>query len=384
MSVFWVRCDKIRNFVSDYSQILRLLDGSGTNSEVSRNPTKVLAQVDRTLKDGPTSWILILDNADNLQMFRDRSGDGICINDYLPSRGRILLTTQDRRFHGEFSDASDGLEIKPMDDEQAITLLLNSVPDDLQTSEPSTVKTLIQELGNLLLAIAQAAANVGERLLSIDAYLHGYLDKKRRMELLSLPVYSPRSAPQSLLIAWDISFEYIEAQNPAAAEIICKIGLCHWDAVPSVLINGRSRDEFISSIGLLLNLCMISRSYVDMPETIYDGWDVYSAHPILHECMLRRLSPEQRKFYLRDMIGRLEVHYSVFVPDSLESDLSHYLPGRLFLPRALEILEHQAAWGYAESTDLRLLKMIATFTGLIGYYSTSHELGLRAIATAAE
>jgi hypothetical protein len=82
-----------------------------------------------------------------------------------------------------------------------------------------------------------------------------------------------------------------------------------------------------------------------------------------------------------DLIGRMEFHYQLFVPDTLESDLSLYLPGMLYLPQTLEVLEPEETWSFTDPTVLKPLRTTARFTGVIGYYSTSHRLGLRSSPT---
>jgi len=48
-----------------------------------------------------------IDNADNIQLFRNRDCDGICPADYFPSVGRTLIPTRDSRFVGEYAAVSD-------------------------------------------------------------------------------------------------------------------------------------------------------------------------------------------------------------------------------------------------------------------------------------
>jgi hypothetical protein len=161
LSVFWVRADNWANFAKDYSQILRV--GFSVESETRKPLDGILMTTRETLESRPYEWILFLNNIDDLQEFRNN------IQKYVPRKGRILISTRERRFPGGVVTANNGLHLAPMNDDEAITLLRKSIPSellDIANSEES-VRLIVHSVGNLPLAIAQAAANIVEHGMPI-------------------------------------------------------------------------------------------------------------------------------------------------------------------------------------------------------------------------
>lgn len=113
----------------------------------------------------------------------------------MPRKGRILLTTRDPRFLGNIPAAADGLQVKPTTTEEAEMLFWRSVPSHLKSasSQDEEVLHLMRMLGYLPLAIAQAAANITDRQISVPEYISAYQRKKDRMALLEKPVIDIRN-----------------------------------------------------------------------------------------------------------------------------------------------------------------------------------------------
>ncbi|KAI7772437.1 hypothetical protein LZL87_007798 [Fusarium oxysporum] len=105
-------------------------------------------------------WLLVIDNADDFDEYRQ------AMDPYLPRSGRILITSRDPRFQGDIAAAEDGINVLPMEKEDSIELLTKSIPGRLRTIPSETEEApsyLVNMLGNLPLAIAQAAANIRDQ-----------------------------------------------------------------------------------------------------------------------------------------------------------------------------------------------------------------------------
>ena len=212
LAVFWVRADKLTNFASDYVKILSVLRSDSKADTRPENLEEMLEHVTLELESTPTDWLLILDNADNLNEYLGRLGAEGTENDiskHVPRQGRILITTRDSRFQGDVAPASHGVQVLPMTLVEVKDLLLRSISRPVETNERElpgrSVEDLLEELGNLPLAIAQAAANIRHLSWSIQDYVAAYPNKKQRMTLMKIGTLDtmtrdPRTRDQSIFV----------------------------------------------------------------------------------------------------------------------------------------------------------------------------------------
>lgn len=170
-------------------------------------------------KSDNTSWLLILDNADDL--------DEIDLWSFIPvvDAGNVLITSRDGRIDDpELATLAIPLDMLPEDD--ALALLrrrsgIKTVLDDIQTT---AAKTIVEELGFLPLAIDQAAAYVQARKKTFKDYLALY--HKQQEALLNFK--SKLSKHQkTVLTTWEISFQKLEQDSPEVAELL--LLLCQYD-----------------------------------------------------------------------------------------------------------------------------------------------------------
>ncbi|KAE9363930.1 hypothetical protein N431DRAFT_550611 [Stipitochalara longipes BDJ] len=218
LSVYWVRADSLANFIADYSQILGMLDVTNSQPLQSSDSPSLLKQIGNRLEETSGEWLLILDNADHLDQFMGTGNqdNSISISQYIPRRGRILITTRDRRFQGSVvAAASNGLCVDLMSAQEAESLLLKSVPQHLVQQNLANVfmaKELVDELGYLPLAIAQAAANILGQQLSFAEYL-------MRRPAFDFANRDPRNGTQSVHVTWAISLDVLKEQAPLSLDV---------------------------------------------------------------------------------------------------------------------------------------------------------------------
>ena len=142
---------------------------------------EILGQTRQALKD-QRNVLLVIDNADDLDLFRAQTTGAINLSTFLPSNADILLTTYQRQFLGFFAPSSHGVQVRPLEYDEAEQLLISSVPEGLaRSSDHTTVDDLITLLAGLPLAIAQAAANVRELHMSLPQYVRAYRNKRDRI-----------------------------------------------------------------------------------------------------------------------------------------------------------------------------------------------------------
>ena len=333
------------------------------------------------LEKDPTSWFLVLDNADNHDLFIKTTGGRDSISSYLPKIGRVLITTRNKLFQGTITAAKDGLQVKPMEAREARELFQKSITDDLaHHSSTGTVDELLSLLGNLPLAVAQAAANIADQQRPVHEYIKAYREKKNRMPLMEQPTLDlqtedSRTSRQSILVTYEMSFEYLEQKYQASARCLNYFGFFHWQRIPEACIRAlpglRELDDqsFRNTMKHLLHLSMIEATWDP------DGHE-YSVHPVIHERISERLSLEAKISFLNDSIT---VMSSIF-PDYQDKEREYYATGQKLQPHALLQIDLATDIGIKTEKLALLNRLCAMFLSTSGMTSHSVRLATQAVA----
>ncbi|SPJ79156.1 uncharacterized protein FTOL_07547 [Fusarium torulosum] len=172
-------------------------------------------------------WLLIFDNADNLESFH--------LTDYFPL-GRnvhVIITSRDHKA-SELSPA--GVLLEMMDPEDALDLLLfrsGVLNPSEQTVED--LQSIAKQLSYLPLAIDQASAYMRCRQCSPPAYLQR-LKTERDMVLKYTPKLS--SYKRSVIIAWEVSFRRLELEASAASKLLLLFSYLDYTRISEELLLG--------------------------------------------------------------------------------------------------------------------------------------------------
>jgi hypothetical protein len=172
-------------------------------------------------------WLMIVDNMDDPSMVS-------VIEDLLAqlNRGFVLVTTRNSRASG----LGTSMEVGELEAEEASEFLLRRVKLWEQPSHSNPYRTqadnLCEILGCLALAIDQAAAYINENGLMLDEYIA--LFQQEKTYLLSTTSHGRYSRTRSadldkkydtVLLTWEISFQFIEKENPASALLLQLLAL---------------------------------------------------------------------------------------------------------------------------------------------------------------
>ena len=248
---------------------------------------EILTLVVRWLsKEDAGPWLLVLDNADDIEMFFgpvsrsqiDRPSSSFA--DLLPRhpQGSVLITTRDARVGQRLTDQEKAIEITPLPPLDAEQLLQVKVATDKGTSS-SENQNLVATLGFIPLAITQAAAFIKENGMTVAAYtrdleasdndLQDYLD-----ENLPDPRRDPTSE-NSVIRTWKLSFDQIAKQMPRAADLLSLIAVLDRQGIPEALLRQETdrRVEFNKALGTLLSFSLIS---------VEKGGREFEVHRLVH------------------------------------------------------------------------------------------------------
>ncbi|MEU5339804.1 FxSxx-COOH system tetratricopeptide repeat protein [Streptomyces sp. NPDC020766] len=193
--------------------------------------------VREALREGKpySRWMLIFDNADSPEQVRA----------YFPTggTGTILVTSRNRRW-GIFSGS---LEVDVFTREESKELLRSSGP----TLEEAEAESLAEALGDLPLALVQAAAWRAETGMPASEYLRLFESKKNEL----LETTPPPDYQLPVAAAWNVSLDHLETRSPAALRLL---QLCSYFAPDPIsrkilLRRDRNSDSFFPELSATLS-----------------------------------------------------------------------------------------------------------------------------------
>ena len=149
-----------------------------------------------------SNWLLVFDNAASP---RD-------VSLVLPSGyGHVLITSRNRGWSGIAAQ----LDVQEFSRAESIEFLTKRTG----RHEPQPAAELAEELGDLPLAMAQAAAFIETHAMIIDAYLNLYRDPAiaRRLRAVGL---DSGEYPVSVAVTWLLNFGQLKRSRPAAVDLL--------------------------------------------------------------------------------------------------------------------------------------------------------------------
>ena len=223
-------------------------------------------------------WLIIFDNAANLHDLRP----------WLPAgTGHVLITSR----HPAWSAVATKVDVDILSRSESVALLNMYIPGaGLQVTD-----RLAAELGDLPLALGQAAAYMESSQVPPEAYLQRFRERRNQM----LTKGTDLIYGGSLDTAWSVTLEQLQADSPATVQLLEHAAFCApepiplslFTAEPSLLpralaeaVNDQSPaadiDEVVTA-ALLYSLCR------------RDG-DAIRVHRLVQAAISSRLSPQRQ------------------------------------------------------------------------------------------
>ena len=186
------------------------------------------------------TWVLILDNADDLSLFgvgsESRSNTSTNLLGQVPRAlsGTVLWTSRDERIAGTLVGPRRGIGVGPMTSHESNELL--GIAGNLAISEDmSGAAALLDELERLPLAISQAGAYMRRTSMPTEEYLALLKKGKKRWQILkeAEPDRHRRPlTPNSILETWAISMERIREENKMAYRMMHVVAYLDYRNIP--------------------------------------------------------------------------------------------------------------------------------------------------------
>ncbi|KAF1974637.1 TPR-like protein [Bimuria novae-zelandiae CBS 107.79] len=383
--VFWVHASSRARFEEGYRKIAE----RGKLSGWDQPDVDILKPVHNWLCDEANGhWVMIIDNADDLSVFprptqrRNGSKDDVSSNaaasllELLPQspNGSILITSRSRdvafRLTGSYADI---IRVQPMDQAHALALLRNKLDGNFEQDDAAA---LVEALDYMPLAIAQAAAYIGQRAprATVSRYLQDLRKGDRdRAKLLEMDMEDSRrdgTASNSIIATWQISFEHILRARPSATRLLSLMSLFDRQGIPDSLLGGRyqkdndASPDFKDDLNTLTSFSLVA--------TDVDG----------HQFEMHRLVQFSTRKWL-ELQGELEVwreRYVRLMDDSYPvGRYENWKTCQALFPHAQATVACRPAGGSALEAWASVLFKAAWYADDMGNYNVAQEMGRGAL-----
>ncbi|KAL7925296.1 P-loop containing nucleoside triphosphate hydrolase protein [Trichoderma austrokoningii] len=239
--VFWVHADSEATFITDYKTIGKKL---GVDERLDGSD---LLDAVRSSIEAQSRWVIILDNANNLELFGVGCIEGTneSLSRYIPrgSQGTILWTSRDAHIRGTLVGPSRDIKVPPMTRDEATTLLI-AARGDTSAVEDAGIDRLLEELQRLPLAVSQAGAYIRRTSMTIKEYLDLLMQGSSRWDLLKMNDFNRHRRPEvsnSVLETWKISTTRIREESESSYRILHVIAYLDSQDIPYELIVAASQ-----------------------------------------------------------------------------------------------------------------------------------------------
>ncbi|MBP9729687.1 MAG: tetratricopeptide repeat protein [Gammaproteobacteria bacterium] len=203
--IAWFASENLDQLKQQYIEFAKALGYKEENPSIKT----ALPYVKEWLSRHP-GWLLIYDNVNSYNE----------IKDYLPTgQGSMVLTTRQQKWPSAF----ETLDVDVMTEEESIQLIQSLIHRKIVDTEEKAAKELVNMLGCLPLAIAQASAYIHETHITIIDYLNLYQSHEQALlEDSTLP-----EGTNSLPIAatWNISLEAMAKEAKEKHEPLLALAL---------------------------------------------------------------------------------------------------------------------------------------------------------------
>ncbi|MGI9061137.1 MAG: tetratricopeptide repeat protein [Ktedonobacteraceae bacterium] len=366
-TILWVTASSHDALIADFVLLAALLE---LQEQGEQDQDIVVRAVKRWL-DTHEGWLLVLDNVDNLEM----------VADFLPVQGagNFLLTTRLQAL----GSIAHSIEVEKMGLEEGVTFLLRRtkvlMPDAPLHQAAQESQALAAEIVNALdglpLALDQAGAYIEETRCGFSTYLHLY--RTRRKELLLRRGRLPVDHPEPVAATWSLSFQQVEQESRAAADLLRLLTFFNPEAIPEEIIT-----EGVTELGPILGL------------VVSDGLAMDAAIELLLRYSLLRRNPEAKFLSIHRLVqavlkdGMERSQQCLWAERAIRAinkafpdvDLKTWAQCQRCLPHAQIGAEYIAEYQLAFPEAARLLNQAANYLCTHAQYAQAEPLLQQALA----
>jgi tetratricopeptide (TPR) repeat protein len=276
--IWWIPAEQTTRIAGALVELAQRLGLQGVNEANTAVPM-VLEALRSNDDTNYQNWLLVFDNAESPELVRP----------YLPKGGSgdILITSRDARW----AQVAEPLEVNVFERAESRQLLQNRSPELSDTD----ADRLAQRLGDLPLAIEQAAAWRAETGMPVDEYLR--LLEEKEADLLELS--PPLDYQIPVIAAWNVSLDRLEARSPAALQLLQVCSFFAAEPIPrSLLVGARTTSIAPELDGALRDPIRLGRAIREVTRyslaKIDHRTNSIQMHRLVQAALIARMNEEQR------------------------------------------------------------------------------------------
>jgi hypothetical protein len=275
--VWWVCSETPAGLAADYAALAGPLD---LPEKEAKEQEVAVAAVRQHLRQRG-KWLIVFDNAASPKD----------IKNFLPlgGGGHILITSREPGW----GVLAKPLKVKVWPREEAVAFLLKRTGQE----DGAAAGELAKELGDLPLALEQAAAYMEACGQTLPGYLQ--LFRERRQELLRQGQPS-QDYPDTMATTWGLSFQKVKQESPAAADLLNLCAFLAPEDIPRKLL-AQGVDHLPEKLAqafkdpLALNEVLAALRRYSLMEV---GEDSLTIHRLVREVVRDRLDKRDMKKWL--------------------------------------------------------------------------------------
>ncbi len=334
-SIFWVPALSKATFEQAFAAMAKKLpiQGGGEDDDLKESVREYLSS------EAAGPWLLVVDNADDGEIFFGSAEILGGISEYLPESddGVTLFTTRSREVAGSVA-GSDVVDLHAMDLPEAADYLGKL----LIGGSKEGAAELLKELSYLPLAITQAAAYLNTTQVPIPEYLR--LLRRADQETVSLmsrEFYDGtryRGSQNAVATTWLVSFDQIRKSNSAAADLLAFLSCIEPKQIPeSILPRSELEEQMVHAVGTLCGYAFLTRR---------GDSKVFDMHSLVHLATRIWVQREGLEVTTDEKATR---HLATVFPSANYKNRNLW---REYLPHAFTVLQHSKVLDIQERSNL--------------------------------
>lgn len=332
--VWWVRAEEPAMIAEEYARLAAAL-GLPEKDEADQ---RLAVEAVRTWLSRHDRWLLVFDNVN----------DPKTLTGFMPHprTGHILITSRNPSWRG----VATPLPVPTLERGESVKLLL----DRTHQSDQTGAERLAEALGDLPLALVQAAATIEETHSSIATYYSVFGDHQRELLLRGVPT----DYPAPVATTWGLALQEAQRVTPVAVDLL---NLCAFLAPDDIPREGLA--DAAPHLPAPLSAAMADPFMLDEAVAAlrrYSFIEVHegalTVHRLVQAVVRDRLSPEDRRAWAQAAVTLVDHEF----PESSD-DVETWPSCARWLPHALAAAAHAEALGVAREARARLLARFAVY-----------------------
>ncbi|KAJ5343592.1 uncharacterized protein N7506_003416 [Penicillium brevicompactum] len=256
--VFWVHASTAARYEES---VRNLADRANIPGRQDHN-ANIFQLFANWLQDGDIKkWVLVIDNVDDDELLRKPLGtwgEAREAQHHIPTRpplkylletstGSIVITSRNKSVALEIAGHERYvIHVQPMDLESSLLLMQKKLDSD---TESDGLRQLVEELEFMPLAMVQAASYISHH--SPRCSVLRYLDMLRCSESQAMKLLRREShvthrdweAKNSILLTWQISFDYIREIRQSAADLLSLMSFFDRQGIPESILKAQDKNS---------------------------------------------------------------------------------------------------------------------------------------------